>query len=42
MEISDMATLYHAPHFITSAKSGENVELAFRILGKLILEAQVT
>ena len=38
--ISDIATTYHAPYYVTSAKTGENVELAFKVLGEMILKEQ--
>ena len=42
-QISDLAeygTAYNAPYFISSAKTGENVETAFRIIGNRILKEQ--
>jgi len=38
--IADIAAAYHAPYFITSAKTGVNVEMAFRVLGRMILKEQ--
>lgn len=39
-EMAEVSDQFDAPYFITSAKTGENVELAFRILGKMILKKQ--
>lgn len=39
-ELLDISTAYHASYFITSAKTGENVEFAFKELGKLMLKKQ--
>ena len=39
-ELSDIAKAFDAPHFITSAKTGENVERAFRVLGGMVLKRQ--
>ena len=36
-EISEIAEKYNAPFFLTSAKTGENVDLLFEKLGKLLL-----
>jgi small GTP-binding protein len=38
--IADISTAYHAPYFITSAKTGENVQNVFELLGKMILKEQ--
>jgi small GTP-binding protein len=38
--IADIATAFKAPYAITSAKTGENVNLAFNILGRMILKQQ--
>jgi small GTP-binding protein len=40
-ELLDVSSAYHAPFFVTSAKTGENVESAFRELGKMMLQSQV-
>lgn len=39
-ELLDVSTAYHAPFFMTSAKTGENVETAFRELGKMMIKKQ--
>ncbi len=39
-EMAKVAKKYKAPYYITSAKTGENVDIAFRIIGKLVLEEQ--
>jgi putative ribosome biogenesis GTPase RsgA len=36
-EFADMATAFHVPYCFTSAKTGFNVDIAFNILGKMIL-----
>jgi small GTP-binding protein len=41
-EMLDVSTAYHAPFFITSAKTGENVEKAFRELGKKMLSEYIS
>ena len=37
-EIEKIASIYDSPYFITSAKTGENVENAFQALGEKIIE----
>jgi small GTP-binding protein len=39
-EMSDIATRFGSPYLKTSAKTGENVELAFRLMGKRVLAEQ--
>jgi small GTP-binding protein len=39
-ELAEMALPYHAPHFRTSAKTGENVEKIFSELGRMMLKEQ--
>ena len=39
-ELKEIASIFDAPHFFTSAKTGENVEKAFNIIGRLILKKQ--
>ena len=41
-ELRDIATAFDAPYFITSAKTGDNVEKAFRVLGGMVLKKQGT
>jgi len=38
--IKDIATAFHAPYFTTSAKTGENVQMAFFVIGRMILKEQ--
>ena len=38
--IADFAAFYKAPYFMTSAKLGNNVQLAFSVLGRMMLRAQ--
>jgi small GTP-binding protein len=38
--IADFAALYKAPYFMTSAKLGNNVEMGFKVLGRMMLKAQ--
>lgn len=40
-ELDDVASDYESPFFITSAKTGENVEEAFKILGEKIISNMV-
>lgn len=37
-EISEAARAFQAPHYYTSAKTGENVEAIFRRLGTMVLQ----
>jgi small GTP-binding protein len=37
-EITEAARAFHAPHFFTSAKTGENVDAIFRRLGAMMLQ----
>jgi len=39
-ELSDIAQAFDAPYYITSAKTGENVEKAFRVIGGMVLKKQ--
>lgn len=39
-ELAEIAKAYNAPYFSTSAKTGENVEQAFRIIGHKVLKEQ--
>ena len=39
-EMLDVSTAYHAPFFMTSAKTGEQVEEAFKELGKMMIKLQ--
>jgi small GTP-binding protein len=39
-EIAALASQYNAPYYFSSAKTGENVETAFNIMGKMILKEQ--
>jgi small GTP-binding protein len=41
-ELKEFAGKYKAPSYITSAKTGENVELAFNILGKIMINSKIT
>jgi small GTP-binding protein len=41
-ELADITTAYRAPCYQTSAKTGENVESAFKELGKKMLSEQKT
>lgn len=38
-ELNNLAAGYESPQFITSAKTGENVEMAFNALGELLLSS---
>lgn len=38
--VKDIATAFNAPYFITSAKTGENVQMAFNVMGRMILKQQ--
>ena len=40
VELKELASRYDAPYYLTSAKTGENVETAFNIIGKLVLKGQ--
>jgi len=37
-EMLDVSSAYHCPFFITSAKTGENIDNAFKELGKVMLK----
>ena len=39
-ELREIAAAYHAPYYITSAKTGENVEASFIDLAKEMLQSQ--
>ncbi|WP_455391703.1 Rab family GTPase [[Eubacterium] cellulosolvens] len=39
-ELCDIAQAFDSPYFITSAKTGENVEKAFRVIGGMVLRKQ--
>ena len=39
-ELAEVATAFNAPHFITSAKTGENVENTFEAIGRAVLQRQ--
>ena len=39
-DMSHLSDEFNSPHFLTSAKSGENVESAFHKLGKMMLKMQ--
>jgi small GTP-binding protein len=41
-EMLDVSTAYTAPFFLTSAKTGINVEKAFRELGKIMIKDQLS
>jgi small GTP-binding protein len=41
-ELREFAGKYKAPSYITSAKTGENVDLAFKILGKKMIKSKAT
>jgi len=40
-EMLDVSSAYHSPFFITSAKTGINIEYAFKELGKLMIKNQL-
>jgi small GTP-binding protein len=41
-ELREFADKYKAPSYITSAKTGENVDLAFQVLGKIMIKSKIT
>ena len=38
--LKDIGTAFRAPYFTTSAKTGGNVQLAFNVIGRMILKEQ--
>lgn len=41
-ELKEFAGKYNAPSYITSAKTGENADLAFQVLGKIMIKSKQT
>ena len=41
-DLAEVATAFNSPHFITSAKTGDTVEAAFKAIGEVVLKKQGT
>ncbi len=41
-ELREFAGKYEVPSYVTSAKTGENVDLAFQVLGKIMIKSKQT